>query len=63
MALHKIIELCAEWFSVCLNITSKFLILYVFKSFIKQNYDSDTTLGMSMSLYCIKLNLLKCNGS
>jgi hypothetical protein len=37
MTLHRIRYLYTEWFSVCLNITSKFHSIATFNRFIKQN--------------------------
>jgi hypothetical protein len=53
MILHKITEIYEEWFGVCSNITSKFCTIAIFKSFVKQNNDSNTTCGYirSLSLY------------
>jgi hypothetical protein len=42
MELRKITEFYAEWFSVCPKITSKFRIIAIFKSFVKNN-DSNKT--------------------
>jgi hypothetical protein len=43
VALHKITELYNEWFKACPNITSKFRTIAMFKSFVKQNNDSNST--------------------
>jgi hypothetical protein len=41
MTLHKITELYTEWFSVCPNITSKFLIISMLKNFAEENNDTN----------------------
>jgi hypothetical protein len=41
MTVHKITELYSKWFSTCPNITSKFRTFAMFKSFVKQNNDSN----------------------
>jgi hypothetical protein len=43
MTLNKITEFYTELFSVYHNITSKFRTIAIFKSFIKQNNDSNKT--------------------
>jgi hypothetical protein len=43
MALHKITEFYAEWFSVYPNINSKFRTIVIFKNCVKQNNDSNKT--------------------
>jgi len=42
MTLHKITELCTEWFIVCPSITSEFRTIAIYKSFVKQNYSNQT---------------------
>lgn len=37
MALHKTTEFCAEWFSIYLNIASKFRTVLLFKNFVNSN--------------------------
>jgi hypothetical protein len=37
MAFHKITESYTEWFSVCPNITLKFLTIVIFKGCVKEN--------------------------
>jgi hypothetical protein len=39
MTLHRISELYTQWFSVCLNITSKFRTIAIFENFVKQHND------------------------
>jgi hypothetical protein len=63
MTLHKITELYTEWFSVYLNITSKFRTIVIFKNCVKQNNGSNKTCRTSMIFYYTKVNLSKCNGS
>jgi hypothetical protein len=60
MTLHKITEFYTEWFSVCLNITSKIFIIVIllFESFVKYNNDSNKTC-MSIIFHCTKLHLSK----
>jgi hypothetical protein len=43
MVLHNITEFYTEWFSFCPYITSKFRTIVIFKSFAKQNNDSNET--------------------
>jgi hypothetical protein len=43
MTLHKITEFYTEWFWVCPNTASKFRTTTIFKSFVKQNNDSNKT--------------------
>jgi len=58
VTLHKITEFYTECFSVCPGTTSKFLIIDIFKSFIKQNIDSNK---IPMTFYGSKLHFSKCN--
>jgi hypothetical protein len=37
MTLHKITELCTEWFSFCPNLTSEFRTIAMFKRSVKQS--------------------------
>jgi hypothetical protein len=41
MKLHRITELCKEWFSVCLYITFKYCTIATFKISVKENNDSN----------------------
>jgi hypothetical protein len=43
VTLYKIAEFCTRWFSGYPNITSKFRIIAIFKSFVKENNDSNET--------------------
>jgi hypothetical protein len=60
MKLQKITEFYTEWFSICPITASKISTIATFKSFIKQNNDSNRLVGMSMIFYCAKLHLSKC---
>jgi hypothetical protein len=55
MTLHEITDFYTEWFSVCPNITSKFCTIAIFKSFVKENNDSNETVGMSITFHCTRL--------
>jgi hypothetical protein len=48
--MRKITEFYKQWFMVCLNITSKFPTTAVFKSFVKQNNDSNRTCAYARDL-------------
>jgi hypothetical protein len=43
MTLNKVTVFITDWFSFCPNITSKFRAIAMFKSFVKQNNDSNKT--------------------
>jgi hypothetical protein len=47
ITLHKIIELCTKWSSICQNITSKFRIIAIFKSFVKDKNARFQVLAMA----------------
>jgi hypothetical protein len=61
MTLRK--RVLTERFSVCTNKTSKFRTIATFKSFVKQNNDSDELMGISMTFQCTKLHSSKYSGS
>jgi hypothetical protein len=56
MVLHKIRKFYTNLFSICSNITPKFIKIAIFRSFVKQNNDSNKLVGMSMIFYCFQLN-------
>jgi hypothetical protein len=60
MTLHKITELYREVFSICPNKSSKFCTIAIFKSFMKQNNDSNKTWYVH-DLFSTKLHLIKCS--
>jgi hypothetical protein len=62
MALHKIKQLYAERFIVCRNKSSEFRTIVVFKTFVKQNNNSNKTFRYVNNLLCTKPHLSKCNG-
>jgi hypothetical protein len=63
MTLHKITEFYEDCFSVLPNITSKFLTIATFKSFVKKMIKIKL-ICMSVTFYCAKLHFsCKCNGS
>jgi hypothetical protein len=51
MTPHKITEFYEEWFSVCLNITSKFRNIAIFKIFVvKENDYANVTCIMCVAI-------------
>jgi hypothetical protein len=54
MALHKIIEFYAWWFSICPDITSKFRNIAIFENLIKQRNNSKLV-DMTMIFYCTEI--------
>jgi hypothetical protein len=63
MVPHKITEFYMHWFSACTNITSRFRTIIIFKSFIKQNNESNKTYMYIHDLCCTKLHSSKYSDS
>jgi hypothetical protein len=63
MTLHKITEFYTERFSVCINKTSKCHTTATFKSFVKQNNNSDKTSTYVHDHLLYQTSLSTCNGS
>jgi hypothetical protein len=53
----KITELYTQWFSVCPNVNSKYHIIAMFKSFVKENDDSNKTCTCVNDLRKIEANV------
>jgi hypothetical protein len=61
--LHTITWFYTWWFNICPNITSQFCIITIFKSFLKQNNDSNETGTYVHYLLLTKLHLSTNDGS
>jgi hypothetical protein len=62
MALHKIAEICTEWFSICSNILQNFAPSSYLKALPNKITIQIKHVGSSTIFGSIKLNLSKCNG-
>jgi hypothetical protein len=58
---YKIAEVYTEFFSACINLTTKFRTIVIFKSFVKQKAILVKHLSMPMTFYYTKLHFSKCN--
>jgi hypothetical protein len=52
MTLHNIKKFYIQWFNVRPNITSTFRTIAIFKTFVKQNKNSNKIVDMSINFYC-----------